>query len=130
MTQYSYVKNPSGHVQFESEKELYRFLEDRVFSWWKFSKQVEFAPSCCVDYLLYHGTRPVLVEVKNWFLRIKDMQQILKYYVHAVERYGEDNFTLIVIAGGIEGPRRKILEKLGVKVVLTKNLVNHYEHER
>lgn len=130
MTQYSYVKNPSGHVQFENEQELYHFLEDKVFSWWKFSKQVEFAPSCRVDYLLYHGTRPVLVEVKNWFLRIKDMQQILKYYVHAVERYGEDNFTLIVIAGGIEEPRRKILEKLGVRVVLTKNLVEHYERER
>jgi len=137
---YNYVKNPSGFVQFKNEKELYRFLDAELFQEKPLNlflnikdprliiRQFEFAPGCFIDYAVFTRSHFIfLFEVKNWFVRIKDMEQLLKYYIHAIEQYGENRFSLTVIVGGIEKPRKQILEKLGIKILLTRTLVEEYE---
>ena len=115
-------RNPRGFIRFSSEKKLHHALADALPPLQRFQAEYEFAPGCVVDFFGFYEGKPVLVEVKNWFVRIRDMQQLMKYYVHAVEKYGFDGFRLIVIAGGIEAPRRRILELLGIEVVLTREI--------
>ena len=119
-------KNPSGYIRAKNEEELYYFLENQYFpkkfgnNW---EKQFEFAPSCIIDYFV-KANIPILIEVKNWFLSIKDMQQIMKYLAHATDRYGPKGFHFMLIAGGIEEQRRTLLEPLGVEIIETKNILS------
>jgi len=122
--QYVYFENPRGYILFKNEKELYRFLKENFLR--DYIEQFKIDDGCFVDFCL-DSRHKIFVEVKNWFVTIKDMEQFLKYFVHASELYGENNFRLQVIAGGIEPLRRKILEKVGIQVVLTKDLVQTYE---
>ena len=118
--------NPAGYGRALNEKELYCLIEDYIYMKYdKVKKQYRFDIGCILDYfaLDLFTKKPILIEVKNWFLAIKDMEQLIKYYVHATEMYGENKFTLIVYAGGCDSRRLKILEKLGIEVYLTKDLV-------
>lgn len=118
-------KNRSGTVSFFSEEALYRWLEPWLRIILKtVSTQVEFSDSCIIDYrgMDFHG-QTVLVEVKEWFPRCKDMQQIMKYMDHASAKYGINNFRFILICAGISEHRRSILEMLGVEIFLTKNML-------
>ena len=117
--------NQSGHCSATNEYELYSILDNITLGYINRKKQYLFDIGCIIDYYgLDPKTQlPVLIEVKNWFLKIKDMEQLIKYLIHATEKYGENNFHLKVIVGGIENSRKKILDKLGIEVYLTKDLV-------
>lgn len=117
--------NQAGYGRATTEYELYKILESLKIGIDKLEKEIWIAPSCRID---YYGidqitNKTLLIEVKNWFITIDNMRQLITYLVHATERYGENNFRLILIAGGIEKTRRKILEKLDIEVYLTKDLV-------
>ncbi len=117
--------NEAGYGRATNEYKLYEILESSGNGLNAFKKQYPFAPGCIID---YYGIDPkthvkILVEVKNWFLKIKDIQQLVKYLVHATELYGEKQFRLIIIAAGLEESRRKILDKLGIEIHLTKEMV-------
>lgn len=81
-----------------------------------------------VDYKCHdrNGT-DVYVEVKNWFLKIKDVLQVIRYYIHIKEHrlLGKNSFRFIVICEGLSKTRNDLLEKLGIEVwllpVLRKN---------
>jgi len=118
-------KNPSGYIRAKNEEELYYFLENQYLpkefgNNWK--KQFEFAPSCIIDYFV-KASIPILIEVKNWFVRIKDMQQIMKYLAHATHRFKAHGFRFVLVAGGIENERRSLLEALNVEIILTKDVL-------
>lgn len=120
----SFSTNPSGYMRAKDEENLYSFLENKYLprkfgNQWK--KQYEFAPSCIIDYFI-KTPLPTLIEVKNWFVRIKDMQQIMKYLAHATDRYKPNGFHFVLIAGGIDEERRTLLEPLGVEIILTKDI--------
>lgn len=118
--------NQAGYGRAESEYSLYDFVIIKKFinsMYFDVKEQYWFDTGCQIDFFAKDkNTHPILIEIKNWFITIQDMQQIMKYIVHAVERYGQNNFTLIIIAGGIEDTRRTILDKLNVKIILTKDL--------
>lgn len=121
------VENSSGYILFPSEEHIYRWLEGEFLKQFHtVKKQFAFAPSCIIDYYAQDQQgRHVLIEVKNWFVKIKDMQQIMKYIVHATEIYGPANFRFVLVCGGIEKERRELLEgprALGVEVFLTKDI--------
>lgn len=69
------------------------------------------------DYLFLNikTGRLVYLEVKPWELRIRDMQQLLKYLIH-IQEEGHNRYDLAVLCYTIKENRRKILEKLGVRV--------------
>jgi len=124
--QYEYRENPAGYVLFKNEKELCRFLKANFLR--DYIEQFKMDDGCIVDFCnLDSHSYKKFIEVKNWFVTIKDMEQFLKYFIHASEIYGENNFRLMVVAGGIEPLRKAILEKIGIQVVLTKDLVYTYE---
>jgi len=124
--------NQRGHLRAENEKSLSELLEGgffpRVFPqkdmYVDIKPQYPFAPSCKVDYFIV-GNPPTLIEVKNWFVTICDMQQIMKYYVHATERYPR-GFVFILIVGGIEKNRRDILERLGIQIILSAEVIRDF----
>ena len=112
-------KNISGHVHARSEKELKNILENKTI---EVKREHVFAPSCIIDFYMKIYGYPILIEVKNWFVKIRDMEQIMKYLVHATEKYGADNFDFYLVAGGIDQKRREILEALNVKIIITKDV--------
>lgn len=118
--------NPSGYKRAADEYQLYQLLEKHFKNLYEDVKeQVVFAPSCRIDYLakeIFTET-PILIEVKNWFATINDIQQLIKYYIHATERYGKNKFKLLLYTGGIDPTRREILEKIGIEVYLTKDVL-------
>lgn len=121
--------NPRGFASFPTEYKQYEWLRKHFFSKFKIAylEQYEFVPgsNCIIDFYSKDETgKPTLIEVKNWFVSIADVQQIVKYLCHALEYYKEFNF--ILICGGIEGPQKILLEKLNVKVYLTKDLIEEY----
>lgn len=117
-------KNPRGYIRFPSEKELYQFLEKRfLLNFFYVIPQYEFAPKQIIDYIATDNDGKIsLIEVKNWFVTINDMKQILGYLAHASEKYGNEGYKFILIAGGIEEERREFLEKLKIEILLTKDL--------
>lgn len=116
--------NPAGYCRAENEYKLYEIIQPFINSMYYDAKpQYPFAPSCVADYFaLDTCRRSVIIEVKNWFITIKDMEQLTKYLVHATELYGENKFKIVVIAGGVMQTRRAILEKLGIEIILTRDL--------
>lgn len=119
--------NQAGYGRASNERQLYEMLTDYIYAHYTdVRRQYFFDNGCQIDFfaLDIYSRSPVLIEIKNWFLTIKDMEQLMKYYVHATEKYGENRFSLIVYAGGCEETRQKILTKLGIQLYLTKDLVN------
>jgi hypothetical protein len=122
----TFTYNPSGYGRAPTEYELYDLLKETIFMKYDNVKErFEFDRGCIVDYFCKEifTKKPVIIEVKNWFVTIKDMEQILKYYIHALELYGENKFSLIVYAGGIELDRLKILDKLNIEFHKTVDVV-------
>lgn len=118
-------KNLSGNVSFFSEESLYQWLEPGLPSILKtFSPQVEFSDTCIIDYkgMDFHE-KIVLIEIKPWFPRCGDMQQIMKYMDHASARYGIDNFRFILICCDMRKYRKTLLERLGVEIIFTKDIL-------
>lgn len=118
--------NSAGYGRALNENELYELLKKHIYTTYScVEEQYVFDSGCRLDFFAYEQftKKPVLIEVKNWFISIKDMEQILRYYIHAIEMYGENKFILIVYAGGCESDRLKILEKLGIKFHLTRDLI-------
>lgn len=119
------MTNQAGYSKAQDEYNLYDIILPFIQSmYYNILPQYVFDTGCKVDFFaLDHKRQPVIIEVKNWFVSIKDMEQLIKYYVHATELFGENKFKLVVIAGGIEQPRRVILEKLGIQIIITKDLL-------
>lgn len=117
--------NPSGYALFPNEESQYKFLNKYFFptKGWVPDFQYELVPKSKEDRVDYFVNldQPILIEVKNWFVRVKDVLQIVRYIIHATERY--QHFKFLLICGGIETHRRKILEKLGVEILLTSQLI-------
>jgi len=118
------IENQRGFILFPSEDDVYKWLEGKFLKQFHtVKKQFIFAPSCRIDYWAKDCEgKTVLIEVKNWFVKIKDMQQIMKYLVHATETYGAANFRFVLLCGGIENGRREMLEGLAVEIILTKEI--------
>jgi hypothetical protein len=119
--------NQAGYCRATNEKELYKILLEQIYiKYDSVKEQFFFAPGCKIDFFAKEifTKKPILIEVKNWFLTIKDMEQLIRYYIHAIEKYGENNFSLIAYIGGCEKSRQTILEKLGIETYITKDLVN------
>ena len=74
------------------------------------------------DYLFIENDTliPIYVEVKRWFLRITDIQQLIKYYIHLTE-FGLP-FELVILCEGMDPLREEILNKLGIKIILLKDI--------
>jgi len=111
-------KNRKGYAWFDSEKELCRYLESHYFpkKFDDWEPEIEFAPRCYIDYLaIDRKGQVVLVEVKNGFFKIKDMEQVMRYHAHATdpEKFGSKGYQFQVICEGIEEHRKEILENLG-----------------
>jgi len=70
------------------------------------------------DYLFIEKTTaiPVYLEIKKWFLRITDVHQLIKYYIHLKE-HGK-LFKLVILCEGLDPIRKDILDKLGIRVLL------------
>lgn len=118
--------NPSGYGRAANEYELYKILNAAHIGLENLQREYWFVPKVCrVDYfgIDQKTNKKILVEVKNWFVKIDDMRQLITYLAHAAELYGENGFRLILIAGGILDSRLHILTKLGIEVYLTKELV-------
>ena len=123
-------KNPTGNVCWGNESLLSAWLENTYLKeFHAVYPQFRIDDGCIVDYkCIDKEKRIVFIEVKNWFVRIKDMEQLLKYYTHACTILGEDCFSLVCIAAGIDGIREEILYRIGIEVVLTKDLLeNEYQ---
>jgi len=80
--------------------------------------------NCFVDFYAYEPKKDIhhFVEVKNEQVRIKHMEQIMKYFVHMVERYGWLHFRFTVIASTIYDKRLEILSKLGIQIITLRTL--------
>ena len=65
--------------------------------------------------------RKVYVEVKPWFLSVSDIQQIVKYWIVIRERHEEAD--LGVLCGGVSEERRELLQRLGIRIYLLKDVV-------
>jgi predicted RecB family endonuclease len=114
-----------------SEEELYSLIESS--SWFsQFSNvqrqwEIGWHSNCYVDYKATDSSgRNVLIEVKNWGLRVKDIEQIVKYLCHANNLFGVDNFRFMVICAFVHDDGRKpIIDKLGVEVFLLKDVLGN-----
>jgi RecB family endonuclease NucS len=118
--------NSSGYCRAANEYELYKLLNAAHIGLENLQREYWFVPKVCrIDYFGVdpNTNKKLLVEVKNWFVKIDHMRQLITYLAHATELYGENGFRLILIAGGIQDSRRNILTKLGIEVYLTKELI-------
>lgn len=127
----TFETNPSGYVRFPSEEDLYAYLEETFLSRFTNVKcKHEYSPGCIIDFWAedMKNRVPVLIEVKNWFIKIRDVEQIVKYLAHASGCYGgfpakNTTYRFILICGGVHEYLGEILEWLGVEIVLTRQLV-------
>jgi hypothetical protein len=118
--------NLAGYCHAKNEKEICELLEDHIYQLYsEVRKEYPFDTGCIIDYFgleLFTG-KPILIEVKNRFLSIKDAAQLLRYYLHATEKYGENKFALLAYVVGCDSIRQRILEKLGVEVYIIKDML-------
>lgn len=117
--------NPSGYVKYDTEDELKEQLEKFYFTYffdgdWKpileKTKEVWISPWQRIDYFGYKNKKETYLEVKNWWVTKKDIEQILFYekFIQGDEFY--------IICGGIENERKKVLEYTDIKIILTKDI--------
>jgi len=103
------------------EKEVYRAIEKRKLLLPDLSYECRvknfFNLRERPDYLFSDMVtgRHVFLEVKPWEVRIKDMEQLLRYLVH-IEEEGDGDYDLALLCFTIKENRRKILEQLGIRV--------------
>lgn len=118
--------NPSGNVYYDTEEELCSELEKYYlkhfygFKWNPveyYTKEVWISAGDRIDYCGIRLNKETFIEVKNWFVTQKDMEQILRYKKILEEA------PLYVICGGIDKNRRKKLEDKNIIVFLTKEIV-------
>jgi len=84
-------------------------LEHRVTEFFRLKERPDYL------FLDINTGRKVFLEVKPWELRIRDMEQLLRYYIH-IQEEGRGEYDLAVLCYTIKENRRKILEKLGIRV--------------
>ena len=129
--------NPSGYVKYDNEPELCKELEKHFFPvffdkpWepieevtkeiW-LPKKEKWYDGLRIDYFGHKNKIPTYIEVKNWFVTSNDISQIATYALRL--KINRTNNELIVICGGIEKVREKILvESCGInKIILTKDI--------
>ena len=129
--------NPSGYVHYDNEDELKIELENNFFPKffddnWKpilditkeipVDKQPETTPKYQkrIDYYGRRKNRDIFIEVKNWFITSKDIEQISEYY-KKIEKQNK-KFILIVICGGIDPDKFYGFLDKNIAVLLTKNI--------
>lgn len=117
--------NPSGNIYYDTEEELKEQLEKFYLRLlygprWKpkdgVTKEVWLSDFDRIDYYGNMLSVQTYIEVKNWFVTKKDMDQILRYK-HIIE-----NNRLIVICGGIDKERRAILKDKFIDLILVKDI--------
>jgi len=124
--------NPSGYVYYDNEAELCKELEklylpDFFDTGWKpvefITKEVWLSSKKRIDYFGYKGDRPTYIEVKNWFLKHKDIKQI-KNYSELIEKKHPGWGKIYVICGGVYKEQyNKLLAMDGfANIILTKDI--------
>jgi len=117
--------NPSGNIKYSDEKELCEQLElfyfpDFFDNNWKpienETKEVWISKYSRIDYYGIKENKETYVEVKNWFVKKRELQQIIFYKTQLKEK------ELYLICGGIEKKRLKILEENNIKTILVKDI--------
>jgi hypothetical protein len=117
--------NRAGNVRYANECELCKLLEEQFFpsffdaGWMPLvglTKEVMISKHDRVDYQGVKDGMHTFVEVKNWFVRKKEVAQVASYKSVLKDE------ALFLICGGIEPSRRLALESMGVEVLLTKDL--------
>lgn len=117
--------NPSGNVYYDTEEELKGELEKFYLRLlfgprWEpkdgVTKEVWISNYDRVDYYGFMIRIQTYIEVKNWFVTKKDMDQILRY------KSIIGNNRLIVICGGIDKKRRETLQEAFIDIILVKDI--------
>jgi len=117
--------NPSGYVKYDNEKELCDELEKYFLpgffdGQWKplldITKEVWLNETDRIDYVGLKNNKKTYLEVKNWFVTLKDMRQIYRYK-RAIEKG-----SVMLICGGIDNTRYKILQSLKINVIITRDI--------
>jgi len=117
--------NPSGYVYYDNEPELCHeleknFLKDFFEDNWRpilyLTKEVWIGRNERIDYFGIKDKKETYIEVKNWKVHSEDMEQILRY------KSKIQKTAFYVICGFIYKDRRKILENLDIKIILTKDI--------
>jgi len=117
--------NPSGYVKYDNEKELCDELEKHFLpgffdGQWKplldITKEVWLNETDRIDYVGLKNNKKTYLEVKNWFVTLKDMRQIYRYK-RAIEKG-----SVVLICGGIDKTRHKILQSLEINVIITRDI--------
>ncbi len=121
----NFVYNSAGYCRAPNEYKAYPIIEKYLTKHYgPFQRQVRFDTGCIIDfYRKMSDDKIILAEVKNWTLEIGDMEQLLKYYTHATELYIEKNFKLIALVGEVDQRRQEILERIGIEIILTKDVL-------
>lgn len=121
--------NPAGYVRYNNEEyDLKPCLEIMFFPTffdigWKLQLSETKEVSPCknsvrrIDYFGIRNKKPTWVEVKNWWVTTKDMQQINMYNLMLAQPY-----DFFVICGGIARDRQVLLEGLKIQIILTKDI--------
>jgi RecB family endonuclease NucS len=117
------------NVRAKDEATLYPYVKQFLQKNYPIIReQFEIPPNsnCFVD---FYGFNPKtnahhFVEVKNEQLRIKHMEQLMKYLVHIEEHYGYGGAYFTVIVSTISKERISILARLGIQVITLRTLKN------
>ena len=86
--------------------------------------EVWLSPYDRIDYFGYKNGIPTYVEVKNWFVKIKEVKKIVRYG-KLIEQNHPNLGKLYVICGGIhnDGREKRLMEmNCFVNIILTKDI--------
>lgn len=117
------------------ERKLYELIEGRKLLLPNLSleKKVDcfFGLNERPDYLFYDYEKGLFVylEVKPWNLRIKDVLQVIKYFLH-IQEHAQGRHGVAILCRDVDSRiRREILEKIGIRVYTYKDcIVSHGEN--
>ena len=121
-------KNPAGYVGARDEMELHRWIIEgqvRIPGLELKKHHPNFQRQKAIPDFLFADKetgRDIYMEVKPWFLRISDIQQIVKYWIILRERHEEAD--LGVLCGGVSEERRELLRRLGIRIYLLKDVIS------
>jgi len=121
-------KNPAGYVGARDEMELHHSLIDgqvRIPGLELKKHHPNFRRQKAIPDFLFvdkETGRDIYIEVKPWFLSISDIQQIIKYWIIIHERHEEAD--LGVLCGGVSEERKELLQRLGIRIYLLKDVVS------
>jgi len=120
--------NPAGYVGARDEMELHRWIIEgqvRIPGLELKKHHPCFQRQKAIPDFLFADKekgRDIYMEVKPWFLRISDIQQIVKYWIILRERHEEAD--LGVLCGGVSEERRELLQRLGIRIYLLKDVIS------